>query len=130
MCIFFDFPPSTYVLPIMFAIQVVLVHHYSILTIFRAWIAKEENKISGVCFILYSLIFIYLFLSATLFSNVFAVQPVLNNPSAILAHAIPFTNLIISFTLFQIAVSWLGVNVFWNELNPPKCFLQEPCLEN
>lgn len=121
VCAYFDFPPSTYVLPTLYAIQLVLIYQYSIVSVFRAWIAKEENEISDVSFILYSCVFVYVSLSAAIFSTIFAVQPDLKNPHTVLIHTIPFTNLIVALTVLQITVTWFGVKVSWKDLNAPKC---------
>ena len=45
ICAFFDFPPATYVLPTMYAILLLLLYQYAIVSVFRAWMALEENKI-------------------------------------------------------------------------------------
>ena len=77
-CALFDFPPSTYVLPSLYAIHVVIIFQYSIFSVFRAWIAKLECKISNYSFICYTSVFIYYTISAAIFSTVFAVRPDLN----------------------------------------------------
>ena len=112
----FGIPPWTYVLPTFYTIQVVLIFLYSILSVFRAWIAKLENKISCIAFTLYSSIFGYFCLSAAMFSTIFSVQPDVNKPVTLFLHTLPFTNLIISLTLLQVAVTWFGVKVSWKEL--------------
>jgi hypothetical protein len=116
ICAYFDFAPSTYVLPVMYAIEIMLIYKYSALSIFRAWIAKLENKISGLALCLYSCTFLYFCISACLFSLIFAVQPNPHDPKTILIHTIPFTNLILSLTLMQIAVTWFGRKVSWKGL--------------
>ena len=63
----FGIPPWTYVLPTFYTIQAVLIFLYSILSVFRAWIAKLENKISCSGFILYACAFLYFCLSASPF---------------------------------------------------------------
>ena len=119
ICAMFDFPPSTYVLPSMYAVLLIFVYHYSVASIVRAWIAKEEGKMSGAAFILYSCTFIYFSLSAAIFSTIFAVQPNPNEPKTILIHTLPFTNLIIALTSLQIAVTWFGISISWMHLNTP-----------
>ena len=116
VCAFFDFPPSTYLLPTMYSIQLILIYKYSFCSIFRAWIARLENKISGVAFFFYSSAFAYFFVSALIFSTIFAVQPNPNDPITILIHTIPFTNLVIALTILQIAVTWFGRNVSWKNM--------------
>lgn len=121
VCAFFDFPPSTYILPTLYAIQLVVIYQYSIVSVFRAWIAKEEKKISGASLCLYVGAFIYFAFSAAVFSTIFAIQPDPKHPVTVLIHTIPFTNLIISLTVLQIAVTWFGVKVSWGGLNAPIC---------
>ena len=94
ICAFFDFPPATYILPSMYAILLLLLYQYAILSVFRAWIALLEYKITRTAFILYSQAFLYFALSAALFSTIFAVQPDPREPHTILIHTIPFTNMI------------------------------------
>ena len=104
----------------MYGIQLIIIYQYLIVSLFRAWIAKEENKISRVSFIAYSCVFIYLGLSGVIFSTVFAVKPDLTTPHTMRIHTLPFTNLIIALACLQISVTWFGVRVSWTELNAPK----------
>ena len=116
VCAYFDFPPSTYVLPAMYGIEIMFIYQYSILSIFRAWIAKLENKITGVALWLYSCTFLYFCISACIFSIIFAVPPNPRDPKTVLIHTLPFTNHIISLTFMQIAVTWFGKNVSSKEI--------------
>lgn len=116
VCAYFDFPPATYVLPVMYAIQIMFIYQYSVLSVFRAWIAKLENKISNFELWIYSSAFLYFCFSASLFAVIFAVQPNPHDPKTILIHTIPFTNIIISLSLLQIAVTWFGRKVSWKGL--------------
>ena len=112
----FGIPPWTYVLPTFYTIQAVLIFLYSILSVFRAWIAKLENKITCTGFILYACAFLYFCISAAILSTIFAVKPDLEEPETIFLHTLPFTNIIIALTVLQIAVTWFGRNVSWKEL--------------
>ena len=116
VCAYFDFPPSTYILPAFYSIQVILIYKYSFLSIFRAWVAKLENKISKCGFVLYLFCFAYFCFSGIVFSTIFAVQPNPDHPETILIHTLPFTNLIIALNLLQIAVTWFGHKVSWKDL--------------
>ena len=118
VCVFFDHPPSTYVLPSVYVLLVVIGYKYTIMAIFRAWVAKEEEKISGVSFVFYLCAFIYYFISLVIFSTIFAVPP--TDKTTIFVHTLPYTNIIIALTVVQIAVTWFGVNVAWIELNTSK----------
>jgi len=116
ICAFFDFPPATYVLPTMYAILLLLLYQYAIVSVFRAWMALEENKITQKEFLIYTYAFLYFALSAAVFSTIFAVQPDPGNPATIIIHTLPFTNLIIALTVLQIAVTWFGRSVSWKGL--------------
>ena len=116
VCAYFDFPPSTYILPTLYSIQIILIYKYSFLSVFRAWVAKLENKISKHGFILYLCSFIYFCASSIVFSTIFAVQPDPSDPKTILIHTLPFTNLIISLNVLQLAVTWFGHKVSWKDL--------------
>ena len=119
ICAYFDFPPSTYVLPSFYAIAPTIVFLYAITFVFRAWISCKENKISQASLILYMCVHLYLFLSVAFFANAFAIQPFLDDlPKTYILHTFPFANLMISLILVQIAstifnnkVAWVGWNV-------------------
>jgi len=116
ICAYFDFPPATYFLPTLYSIQVILIYKYSFLSVFRAWVAKLENKISKCGFIMYFSSFIYFCISSIVFSTIFAVQPDPDDPKTILIHTLPFTNLIIALNVLQSAVTWFGHKVSWKDL--------------
>ena len=116
ICAYFDFPPSTYFLPALYSIQIILIYKYSFLSVFRAWVAKLEKKISKCGFILYLCSFIYFCVSSIVFSTIFAVQPNPDDPKTILIHTLPFTNLIIALNVLQAAVTWFGHKVSWKDL--------------
>ena len=117
VCAYFDFPPSTFVLPAMYAFYPVLVFLYSSASFLRAWIAKEENKISTVALVFYSIAFTYYFISSLIFTTIFAVQPDPTKlPQSYMIHTLPFTNMVLSMALLQIAVTWFNRNVAWKNL--------------
>ena len=121
LCVYFDFPPATYVLPSLYSILVVIVYLYAIASIFRAWISKQENRISAFSFKLYTAVFIYFALSASLFSTIFAVQPnPAESPNTVLIHTIPYSNIAIALCTLQVAVTWFGIKVAWEDLKAPK----------
>ena len=123
MCVYYDFPPVTYVLPSLYSIVVVLAYLYVIAAIFRAWISKEENRISNLAFKIYSGVLVYFALSISFFSTIFAVPPNLGEGSeTVQIHTLPYSNLCVALCSLQICVTWFGVNVAWTELNAPKLF--------
>ena len=122
VCVFFDYPPATYVLPSLYAVWPVIVFQYAILSIFRAWISMEERHITKCSFVLYSVSFIYFWISSAIFSTSVAIQPVLEKPETVLLHTLPFTNLVVSLTFLQLAITWFGFKVSWKNLKMPRFF--------
>ena len=120
VCVFFDYPPATYVLPSLYAVWPVIVFQYAILSIFRAWISMEERYITKFSFVLYSASFIYFWISSAVFSTSVAVQPDLEKPETVMLHTLPFTNLVVSLTLLQLAITWFGFKVSWKNLKMPR----------
>ena len=49
VCVFFDYPPATYVLPSLYAVWPVIVFQYAILSIFRAWISCSIGSKNSIC---------------------------------------------------------------------------------
>ena len=121
VCAFFDFPPSTYILPTMYAILLLLLYQYAIVSVFRAWIALLEKKIPKYKFCFYCASFAYFAISAAIFSTIFAVQPDPENVISILVHTLPFTNLIFAICVLESAVTWFGRNVAWRKLQHKWC---------
>ena len=111
VCVFLDFPPSIYVIPSLYAIWPIIVFIYAILSVFRAWISKEEKKITKFAFITYSLVFVYFTLSAVVLNTTMAVQPDLKKPVTIKLHTLPFTNLVMALSVLQISITWFGFEV-------------------
>ena len=48
ICVYMDFPPSTYVLPNIWVIALLFMEAYIIVSVFRVWVVKEENKVSHI----------------------------------------------------------------------------------
>ena len=120
VCVYMDFPPATYVLPAMHSLCPILVFVYTIASIFRAWVSKEEKKMSRWSFILYVSAFVYFFQSVLLIPTIFAVQPNPKIPVTIMIHTLPFTNLAIGVTLLQYATTWFSCKVTYFEGEKPK----------
>ena len=119
---FFDFTEVTYILPTLFAILVLILYPYCVVSVIRARIALQDNKISYLAFILYLSTFLYLILASATFSTSIAVLPSTKRPETIPLHILPFTNLIITLTFLQIAVTWFGFNVSWDGRKTSKIF--------
>ena len=119
---FFDFTEVTYILPTLFTILVLILYPYCVVSVIRARIALQDNKISYLAFILYLSTFLYLILASATFSTSIAVLPSTKRPETIPLHILPFTNLIITLTFLQIAVTWFGFNVSWDGRKTSKIF--------
>ena len=120
ICYIYDFPPATYVLPFIYSFVTLCAYLYAAASIFRAWVAKEENQITQTAFRIYSCAMVYVAISASLFSTIFAVPP---NPGedrwTIHIHTVPYTNLCVALAVLQIAVTWFGIRVAWEHLKAP-----------
>ena len=117
---FLEYPPATYVCPVLYAICPITVFLYFIASVFRAWIAKEENKMSGCAFALYICAFIYYFQSILLFTITLAVQPNPMRPEQHIVHLLPDTNIVVGLTLLQYATTWFNCNVSYPESKTSK----------
>ena len=121
VCVYFDYPPATYVLPTLYALELFFIYMYVIAIVFRAWIAKEEGKLSCCSFGVFTSAFVYIALSMSYFSTIFAVQP---NPEgtreemirSISMHTIPYTNLMIALCVLQVVVTWFNIQISWKTL--------------
>ena len=116
-CAYFDFYPSTYVLPSIYAFLPTLIFLYCIASIFRAWIAMNENKINYGSFVCYSITHAYFFISILVFAVIFAIQPNTKEPVTIQIHTLPFTNLIFAFMIVHTSIAWFNYKVAWIEMD-------------
>ena len=108
----FQLPPTTYVLAPLFAFCPVLVFLYCLTSIFRAWISKLENYMSGFAFAFYCLAFLYLFQSVLIFNTTFTVRSDSKSVIKIFFYTIPFINLVIGYTFVRVAAAWYISRVF------------------
>ena len=120
ICVFFDHPPSTYFLPSIYATSLVVIHAYAIVSVFRVWVATEEGKVSKAAFIAYVIGFFYVLISFTIFTTVFAVQPIAHDPSSMRIHTAPYTNLIVALWVLAVLVTWFGDKIAWKHLDIPR----------
>ena len=114
-CVYFDFYPSTYVLPSLYAFLPTLMFLYCNASIFRAWIAMNENKINYGSFVCYSITHAYFFISILVLAIVFAIQPNPKEPVTIQVHTLPFTNLVFALMIVHTAIAWFNYKVAWIE---------------
>jgi len=118
ICIYFDFPPATYVLPAIYSMTVLITVTYALASSMRASIAKEEGKISQGALSMLRCVYGYFAVSAMYFATIFAVQPNPDKPHTIVLHTLPFVNLEIALCLVQLAITWFGTTVAWVDLVP------------
>ena len=122
ICLFYDFPPATYVLPPFWAICVVFGTFYVLTSVYRARLAQVENQITFGQRIFFNISSIGWAIALIVFSNCLAVKPYSelkftddNKPFPPLAkdlallkiHTYPFTNLMIWLALEQVSDSLL-----------------------
>ena len=114
ICLFYDFPPATYVLPPFWAICVVFGSFYALTSVYRARLAQVENQITFGQRIFFNISSIGWAIALIVFSNCLAVQPysefdpnnlkVKAEDLALLKiHTYPFTNLMIWLVLEQVS---------------------------
>jgi len=118
VCIYFDFPPSTYVLPAIYNIVVLGGVAYALASYVRASIAKEEGKISQGALSMLRCVYVYVAVSVMYFATIFAVEPNPDKPHTMVIHSLPFVNLEIALCLMQLAITWFGTTVAWIDLLP------------
>jgi len=122
LCVFFDYPPSTYVLPSLWSITLMFAYLYAIAWIFRVWITMEEGKVSRCSFVGYCIGFSYVVLSFIFFTTIFAVQPDPSKPITIRIHTVPFTNFMVGLWVMAVMVTWYGDHVAWKNMGLPRWF--------
>ena len=121
ICVYFDYPPSTYILPSIYSLGTLFIHSYGIVSIFRVWVAMEEGKVSKASFIGYVIGFVYVLLSVVFFITVFAVQPHEENLAVTWRiHSAPYTNLVVAVWVLAVLITWFGDKVAWKDLGIPR----------
>ena len=122
-CSYLDFPPSTYVLPMVWTFPLLCGIMYNVTSMFRIWIAYEEGKINGRSRGLLWFAHIYFIVTCMYFSTCFAVQPDREDPVTMIVHTVPYANFKLALCILQIAVVWFGGEVAWKELmeNSDRC---------
>ena len=121
-CSYFDFPPSTYVLPIAWVFVAACGITYTVTAIFRIRIAYLENKLSFVEEVALIMAYVYVALTIVYFTEIFAVIPDPKTPVTMVIHTVPYINLKLGFCALQTAVVYFGVRVSWVDLNLPRWF--------
>ncbi len=97
LCVFFDNPPATYVLPFLWSLIVILFSIYYYLSSIQSYIqTKNAFPKKNVAFYKHRrFILLYILLSFCYFSTIFAVQPT----QSMFMHSLPFAFLIVSLVV-------------------------------
>jgi len=121
-CIYFDFPPATYVLPFLWGFGMYFGFIYSSASVIRIQVSYLEMKLSRCACVWLTIAHVYVVLSGMYFSTVFAVQPDPDDPVTMIIHATPYLNMKWALCILQITVVYFGINVAWVDLNFPSWF--------
>jgi len=122
ICVYYDFAPSNYVLPSLWSLTLIFIEAYTIVWIFRVWIAMEEQHVSRCAFVGYCIGFSYVFLSFHFFSTIFAVSPDTEEESTMSIHTIPYINLQVALWVMAVMVTKFGDQVAWKHMGLPCWF--------
>ena len=121
-CAYFDFAPSTYVLPVLWSLVLIVGVVYVVLGIFRVRVACLEKKLRKCEELLLIIAYVYVGLSFVYFSVPFAVQPDRAAPITMVMHTIPYINFKVCQCVLQMIVVYFGVKVAWVGLKFPRWF--------
>jgi len=121
-CIYFDFAPATYILPILWVFAVIFGFLYTMAAILRIHIAYLERKLTRCAFVLLIIAYVYVAFSIILFSIAFAVQPEREKHETMVVHTFSYLNWKLMYAILQVAVVYFGINVSWKNLSIPRWF--------
>jgi len=113
LCVFFDSPPSTYVLPQLWCFAMFSGVIYSVAAIFRIQISYLEMKLSRCESVSLIIVYVYVILSLIYLSVIFAVQPNPEKPETMILHTVPYMNLKWMLGMLQFAIVYFGMKVAW-----------------
>jgi len=122
VCVYFDYPPSTYVLPLLWCFPIILGFLYSAFGILRIRIAFLEKKLTKCESVLLTIVYVYMAFSVILVLESFVVQPDREKPYLMIQHTLPYLNLKIMLAALQLAVVYFGIKVSWVGLKFPRWF--------
>ena len=116
LCSYLDYPPSTYIAPIVYIFPMFAMIAYNIVSIFRINISCGELKISYLAKNLLVASHAYTIISVIWFLAIFEVHPDREVPITMVIHTIPYFNLNIALLVLQLSVVWFGTNVAWKDI--------------
>jgi hypothetical protein len=116
ICTYLDFPPATYLLPFLYLFPMAFGITYSVVSMFRIWIAYEEERITVLEKKLLWTVHVYFILTLMWFEMIFAVNPDRDEPTTMIIHSLPYLNLKIAWCVLQIGVVHFGARVAWKDV--------------
>ena len=127
LCAYFDFPPTTYVTPLLYSFAIVFGTIYNIFSVHRLNVAYNEKKISSRARRLMTAAHMYYIVSAMWFGTIYATPPDRADPVTMRLHVLPYLNFKIAAVFLQCCIVWFGTKVAWNNIdfssNKTKLFL-------
>ena len=124
VCTYLDYPPSTYVLPMVWIVPLLSILLHTLMSGFRIWISWREEKICRNSMVLLIFSLMYVAASAIWFTTIFAVQPDRKVPVTMIIHSLPYGNIKLSNWVLHIVVTWFGAKVAWKGLDLPGWFVR------
>ena len=124
LCAYFDYPPSTYIVPLIYVFPMLSMIAYNVASIVRINIAYGEQKISYLARNLLVASHVYILISAYCFLIIFEVAPDREYPITMVFHTLPYANFKIGFVVLQLSVVWFGSNVAWKDIGFSKAGLK------
>ena len=116
LCAYVDFPPATYVAPIVYIFPMFSMIIYNVISIFRIDISYGARKLSYLARNLLVASHVYFIISVIWFLSVFEVHPDREKPATMTFHTIPYLNFKIALAVLQISVVWFGTIIAWKDI--------------
>ena len=115
ICLYFDFPPTTYIMPPLWSLTCIIVALYCAASIYRYHVAWTEGKLSGILRKTLSIITLGYLCATLVFSLCFAIQP--KDHVHLILHTLPFTHFILWQILEQGSWVYFGFKYGWMEMD-------------
>ena len=114
-CVFIDYPPATYVSPVVWAFATITAFLLVILSIARIDVAYKQNPelMSKYGLVLYKVVCWLFMLSILVFSLSEAVQPDMYDPVTVSVHTGAYIFLLFAMPLFHFAEVYYWQHVIW-----------------
>ena len=116
LCVYVDFPPATYVAPIVYIFPMLSMIVYNVISIFRINISYGARKLTYLARNWLVSSHVYSIISVIWFLSIFEVQPDRKKPATMIFHSMPYINLKIALAVIQISVVWFGTIIAWKDI--------------